>query len=148
MKECVLFSLWVKPDASCSLFLLGPITSSLSPHFFIHLAPEEPLNSTVFLHLVHPFALQEFSVLVTHIKQYRAYLGSLTPKGQNAQIAKDILIDVVDNSGIDFAALEALLTVSRTEVQILDSQYFFYFFLFILFLFFSFDILRPQRTIA
>jgi hypothetical protein len=102
-----------------SLSSCGPLSLFLSHSAVL----ERPLTSPTLLHLVQPFALQKFSTMVTHIKQYRAYLGSLSAKGQNAQIARDILIDVVDNSGIDFGALETLLKSFLPAVQALDSNY-------------------------
>lgn len=77
----------------------------------------------MFLHLSHPFALQKFSALVAHVRQYRAYLGSLTAKGQKAQIARGILSDLIDNSGVDFNALDSVLTTSLPEARTLDSTY-------------------------
>jgi hypothetical protein len=42
-----------------------------------------------------------------HVTQFRAFLGSLSVSAENAQMAKDILVDSVDCSGVDLAAVQA-----------------------------------------
>lgn len=61
------------------------------------------------LHLVHPFALRNLQEAVTHVKRFRDELDPLPPKGENSQIAKDILMDTVDSSGINLTALLSVL---------------------------------------
>lgn len=56
------------------------------------------------------------------MNQFRGYLGSLSARGENAQIARDVLIDLVDNSGIDFGALVLLLSECLKDCQLLDSK--------------------------
>jgi hypothetical protein len=69
------------------------------------------------LHLVQPFALTNLLGMLKHVKRFRGYLGSLTPKGEKAQIAKDILVDVVDCSGIDLAALDSVLESHAQDIK-------------------------------
>ncbi|KAF9013889.1 hypothetical protein BDQ17DRAFT_1230808 [Cyathus striatus] len=67
------------------------------------------LDSPILLHLVHPFALQNLFIVVRHVKQFRAFVGSLPAGGESARIARDILVDFVDQSGINFISLDACL---------------------------------------
>lgn len=53
-----------------------------------------------------------------YIKRFRDHVASLTAKGENAQIARDVLLDVVDCSGID---LEQLGTVFGEVYQSLKG---------------------------
>ncbi|RDB21136.1 hypothetical protein Hypma_011673 [Hypsizygus marmoreus] len=81
-----------------------------------------PLNAPILLFLGHPFAFQNFGTALGHVTRYRAYLGSLSAKGEVAQIARDVLIDLVDSSGVDFAALGTLLVSLVQECQALDGD--------------------------
>ena len=74
------------------------------------------------LHLVHPFALEHLNAVSTHVRQFRAFLGSLSASSENAQIARDVLADLVDTSGIDFAALESFLVECVQDCRLLDSE--------------------------
>lgn len=84
--------------------------------------PVSPLESPILLHLSHPLALLQFSSALAQMNQFRGYLGSLSARGENAQIARDVLIDLVDNSGIDFGALVLLLSECLEGCQLLDSK--------------------------
>lgn len=79
------------------------------------------LDTSILLHLTHPFALQNICVALGHVKQYRAYLGSLSARGENAQIARDVLVDLIDSSGVDFTALVTLLSTTVQNAQALNS---------------------------
>jgi hypothetical protein len=80
------------------------------------------LDAPPLLHLVHPFALEYLNSVLMHVRQFRAYLGSLSASSENSQIASDVLTDLVDNSGVDIAALEAFLVESAQGCQMLDSE--------------------------
>lgn len=80
------------------------------------------LESPILLHLSHPLALHHFSSAIAHLTQFRGYLGSLSASGENAQIARDVLVDLVDNSGIEFSALLLLLSECLKDCQLLDSK--------------------------
>ncbi|KAL0581552.1 pseudouridine synthase pus4 [Marasmius crinis-equi] len=67
------------------------------------------VNRPSLLHLVHPQALQTLIEAITNTKRVRQYLGSLTAKAENSQIARDVLIDQVDCSGINLSELLPIL---------------------------------------
>lgn len=48
----------------------------------------------------------------------------MSTSAENAQIAKDVLVDLVDCSGIDLAKLDILLIQFSQEVKSLDSEYY------------------------
>jgi hypothetical protein len=53
----------------------------------------------------HPYALINLHSILTHIKTLRLFMGNLSARGENAQIARDILVDLVDCAGFDIDAL-------------------------------------------
>jgi hypothetical protein len=57
---------------------------------------------------VQSYALKNLHAALNHVKLLRNHLGSLLVGGENAQIARDVLIDLVDCSGVDMNALEPL----------------------------------------
>lgn len=61
------------------------------------------------LHIVHPRALVNLKQALSNVRDFRSTLGSLTTRGENSQIAKDVLVDLVDCSGVDLNALNPLL---------------------------------------
>lgn len=78
------------------------------------------------LHLVQPYALANLTAAIKHVKRFHGCLQALTPKQENAQIAKDVLVDLVDCSGIDLNALESLLTDLVQDAQAISGESFFY----------------------
>lgn len=80
-----------------------------------------PLNSPVFLHLVHPYALKNFKTAIGNVHRFRNYLRSLTAGGENAQIARDVLLDLVDCCGVDLEALGSLLESVAEDVKSLPG---------------------------
>ncbi|KAF9265473.1 hypothetical protein L218DRAFT_957050 [Marasmius fiardii PR-910] len=68
-----------------------------------------PVVSPTLLSLIHPRALQTLLEAITNVKQVRERLGSLTPKSENSQIARDALVDQVDSSGINLTSLLPIL---------------------------------------
>ncbi|KAH9951450.1 hypothetical protein B0H21DRAFT_719063 [Amylocystis lapponica] len=67
------------------------------------------LDSPVFLHLAANGG--------AHVKRFRDYIGTLSPRGENAQMAKDVLLDVVDCSGVDLDVLGRLLGEALQEAK-------------------------------
>lgn len=55
--------------------------------------------------MVHPYVLKHMLIAVDHVKRFRDHIGSLSAKGENAQIAKDVLMDAIDYSGIHLDVL-------------------------------------------
>ncbi|KAF9464773.1 hypothetical protein BDZ94DRAFT_1255855 [Collybia nuda] len=80
------------------------------------------LESPILLHLSHPLALSNFISSLAHMNQFRSYLGSLSAGGENAHMTRDTLIDMVDNSGIDFGALVSFLSENMKDCQALDQD--------------------------
>lgn len=81
------------------------------------------LDAPRLLHLVHPFALEHLSAVSTHVRHFRAYLGTLSASSENAQIARDVLSDLVDTSGVDITALEPFLVECAQDCRTLDSEH-------------------------
>lgn len=100
----------------------GSFSFTASPDFGSYL-PFPPKSPTL-LHLVQPYALVNLHSVLGHIKQFRAYLGTLTASEVNAQIARDILIDLVDCSGINLDLLQPLLLELIEDAKILDGNSF------------------------
>jgi hypothetical protein len=88
-------------------------------------ALKSPLDAPSLLHLVHPFALEHLNAVATHVRQFRAYIGSLSASSENSQIARDVLADLVDTSGVDIAALEPFLVECAQDCRMLDSEPFY-----------------------
>ncbi|KAE9393028.1 hypothetical protein BT96DRAFT_999829 [Gymnopus androsaceus JB14] len=102
VKECVLSSDFSDPES--------PDSSSSS-------RIARALDSPMFLHLVHPTALQNLRVSLGHVKQFRNYLAGLTPRTENAQLSREVLLDLVECSGIDVSGLDAILEKLFKSVQ-------------------------------
>lgn len=83
---------------------------------------DQTLNSPILLHLAHPFTLQNFISALKHVKEFRAFLGSLPAGGENSQIAKEVLVDLVDCSGVDLTGLISALEEVLERVQRLDRE--------------------------
>ena len=65
-----------------------------------------PISETpALLHLGHQYALTNLHTMLTHVKSLRLFMGHLSARGENAQIARDVLVDLVDSSGFDIDAL-------------------------------------------
>ncbi|EEB99349.1 hypothetical protein MPER_00986 [Moniliophthora perniciosa FA553] len=73
------------------------------------------------LHFAHPQALRNVLDAVTNVKKFREFLGALTARSENSQIAKDVLIDQVDYSGIDLAGLIPILNELHDSVQTVEG---------------------------
>ena len=80
------------------------------------------LNSPILLHLAHPFTLRYFIDGLKHVKSFRAFLGSLPAGGENSQIAKEVLVDLVDCSGVDLTGLITALEEVYERVQNHDRE--------------------------
>lgn len=75
------------------------------------------LNSPILLHLAHPYALTNFRDGVRHVKQFHTHLGSISTRGENALLAKNVLDDLVDACGVDLGLLESLLNDVLLEAK-------------------------------
>ena len=83
---------------------------------------DQTLSSPILLHLAHPFTLQNFITALKHVKEFRAFLGSLPAGGENSQIAKEVLVDLVDCSGVNLTGLISALEEVLERVQRLDGE--------------------------
>ncbi|KAI0780677.1 hypothetical protein BD413DRAFT_463229 [Trametes elegans] len=83
--------------------------------------PALPLDSPVFLHLVHPYALSRLHTALEHVKRFRDHVGKLAAKGDNSHIAKDVLMDITDCSGVDLQTLGPLLSEILQDCKKLDG---------------------------
>ncbi|KAJ7774920.1 hypothetical protein B0H16DRAFT_1362208 [Mycena metata] len=96
LKECVLYS-----------DLAGPSQGNPSP------TPP----SSILLHLSHPYALRSLHAAVSNVTRFKNKIGSLSASEENSQIAKSVLVDLLDCSGVDLAALEPLLSEFLVEAK-------------------------------
>ena len=110
MKECVLFSDLSETAPSHQSSENIPPTAG------------RPLDSPTLLHLIQPSALAILHGVLGHVKQFRRQLGAVSANGETAQIAKDILIDLVDCSGIDLNLLESTLVAIIPDAKALGSE--------------------------
>ncbi|PBK78348.1 hypothetical protein ARMSODRAFT_947241 [Armillaria solidipes] len=99
MKEAMLTNATNKPSSSETDDLFGAESIASTDHY------EVPC----LLHIVHPRALVNLKQALNNVRNFRSTLGSLTTRGENSQIARDVLVDLVDCSGVDLNALDPLL---------------------------------------
>jgi hypothetical protein len=78
--------------------------------------------SSDLLHLVQPYALSNLRSVLQHVKKFRDYLGGKNPTTENSQMVKDVLLDVVDCSGIDLGALYTALEEFLNNPPLLDGE--------------------------
>lgn len=81
-----------------------------------------PLDSPILLHLTHPFILPNLIGVIMHVNRFYHSLSALTPKGENSQIARDILMDVIDCSGLDLRGIEDILKVLMPDVRSISGE--------------------------
>jgi hypothetical protein len=119
MKECVLSDdlggggseLTNEPTSDQFPIVTFVATTYLSATAFLS------LDIPILLHLAHPQALNGIRVAVSHVHRFWNYLKSLSPAGESATIAKDMLIDLVDCSGVDLTCLDPLLDPSSSSID-------------------------------
>jgi len=63
------------------------------------------LGTPELLHMGHTYALTNLHTMLTHVKNLRLFLGQSSTRAENEQIARDVLVDLVDCSGFDIEAL-------------------------------------------
>ncbi|KAI0065405.1 hypothetical protein BV25DRAFT_1906053 [Artomyces pyxidatus] len=76
----------------------------------------------IFIHLLHPGLLSKLRTSVADVRRFHDYLGKLNASGENAQLAKTILMDTVDSSGIDLKGLETVLSQISEETKGLEDD--------------------------
>ncbi|KIJ16952.1 hypothetical protein PAXINDRAFT_168391 [Paxillus involutus ATCC 200175] len=76
-----------------------------------------PFDCPILLHLVHPLTLANLIGLTIHVNRFYHSLNSFTPKGENSQIARDILVDLIGCSGLNFKGLEDIFKGAALDVR-------------------------------
>ena len=61
------------------------------------------------IHLVHRYPLDNLISAISHLNTFRTFLDTLTPSQLKTSIAKEVVVDVIDCSAIDFKELESAL---------------------------------------
>jgi hypothetical protein len=125
MKKCVLLSnatIGTKEKPQTRLYSDCDALFSINLPFLKAQNDADTLNSPILLHLAHPFILQNFITALKHVKAFRTFLGSLPAGGENSQIAKEVLVDLVDYSGVDLTGLITALEGVLERVQSLDRE--------------------------
>ena len=80
------------------------------------------LDSPIFLHLVHPYALTRLKAAVEHVKRFHDHVSRLPAKGEESHIAKDVLLDITEGIGIDLQLVGPLLAEIAQETKGLDGE--------------------------
>lgn len=57
-----------------------------------------------------------------HVNRFYHSLSALTPKGENSQIARDILMDVIGCSGLDLKGIEDILKGTMPDVRSIPGE--------------------------
>jgi hypothetical protein len=81
-----------------------------------------PFDCPILLHLVHPLTLANLIGLTIHVNRFYHSLNSFTPKGENSQIARDILVDLIGCSGLNFKGLEDIFKGAALDVRSIPGK--------------------------
>ncbi|KAJ3989410.1 hypothetical protein F5890DRAFT_1251657 [Lentinula detonsa] len=118
LKECILSSNFVETSGSTESS--GEALFGTSPP--IKIANLRSLDHPIFLHLVHPKALRNLRTALGHVNQFRKYLTRLTPSTENSQLSKEVLIDLVEYSGVDIQGLDEIFEKLEKSVEGFDDD--------------------------
>ncbi|KAJ7774497.1 hypothetical protein DFH07DRAFT_732775 [Mycena maculata] len=110
LKECVLASDLTGPRPQ------GDRNDLLRTDFLAYPGFETQLSS-ILLHLAHPYALRSLHAALSNVIRFKNKIGSLSASEENSQIAKNVLVDLIDCSGVDLNALEPLLADLLAETK-------------------------------
>lgn len=80
------------------------------------------IESPILLHLGHPYALANLQNLFSHVKHFRDFLGAKEARGENAQIARDVLVDLVDCSGLEIDTLATVVAECSQYAQSISGK--------------------------
>ncbi|KAJ7063374.1 hypothetical protein C8F01DRAFT_1132759 [Mycena amicta] len=64
---------------------------------------------SIMLHVAHPIALRNLHMAVAHVNKLRNKIASLSASEESSHLAKSVLVDLIQCSGVDLKALEPLL---------------------------------------
>lgn len=81
-----------------------------------------PFESPILLHLTHPFALTNLTGVIMHVNRFHHSLSALTPKGENSQIARNILMDVIGCSGLDLRGIEEIFKSAIADARSIPGK--------------------------
>ncbi|KAI0035926.1 hypothetical protein K488DRAFT_67997 [Vararia minispora EC-137] len=73
------------------------------------------------LHLLHPYSLDHVRVALKDIKHFYDQLTGYNAVGENAKIAKNVLVDLVEWSGVRLSALDSILASIAEDVKDIDT---------------------------
>nr|GAT53238.1 predicted protein [Mycena chlorophos] len=79
----------------------------------------------IMLHISHPFALKNLHAAVGHVNKFKNKIMSLNASEENSHLAKSVLLDLIQCSGVDLRALESLLSellVEANKFSVEDAQ--------------------------
>ncbi|KAI9509649.1 hypothetical protein F5148DRAFT_1186141 [Russula earlei] len=84
-----------------------------------HVTDKQTVPSThpIMLNLLYPDALAKLRVTVGNVKKLYGQLKSIDPNGENGATAKNVLLDTIDNSGINLEGLESVLTQISEKIE-------------------------------
>ncbi|KAJ7111538.1 hypothetical protein C8R43DRAFT_1159517 [Mycena crocata] len=86
--------------------------------------PSSPVSqppSSILLHLSHPYALRSLHAALCNVTRFKNKIGSLSASEENSQIAKSVLVDLIDCSGVNLNVLEPFLAELLVEAQKFDA---------------------------
>lgn len=75
------------------------------------------------MHLVHPVGCATLRNILPHIRSFRAFLSSRHLTSEALQMANDVLIDMIERSGIDLGKLEPLIAQQFENIQNIPGYY-------------------------
>ncbi|KAF7323045.1 hypothetical protein HMN09_00084400 [Mycena chlorophos] len=79
----------------------------------------------IMLHISHPFALKNLHAAVGHVNKFKNKITSLNASEENSHLAKSVLLDLIQCSGVDLRAMESLLSellVDANKFSVEDAQ--------------------------
>ncbi|KAI0082625.1 hypothetical protein K474DRAFT_1654738 [Panus rudis PR-1116 ss-1] len=78
---------------------------------------EPSLQTPLLLHLAHPYAIRNVQVALSHVKRFRDEIKGHTARGENAQIAKEFLMDLLNSSGVNLDELSPILEECKANAR-------------------------------
>lgn len=107
---------FLRDSEPAGVYLCEALLICFVPGLF-HGGTPSPFNNPVLLHLAHPLLLINLIDMTSHVNRFHQYLISQTAKAENAQIARDVLLDVVDCSGLNLEGLESIFRTAVGKVN-------------------------------
>ncbi|KAF8505026.1 hypothetical protein BU17DRAFT_71546 [Hysterangium stoloniferum] len=85
-----------------------------------------PSTSPILITIIHPYMLDNFIGALFHLNTFRAFLDTLTASKLKAGIAKEVIVDIIDGSGINLKQFEAELRKIQQleELTSLDGEHY------------------------